>query len=233
MQNSILEKLEKIKENIFPILGNKIKSEDVCEVDLSIFNSEFDVIDVRTYEGLEIYLSEVLMDNYAKVGMGGYGEHRIVYDKSLHFNEGDGEPRCIHLGIDLWAEEHTAIYAPLDSKVHSFKYNDKPLDYGSTIILEHEIEGSTFYTLYGHLTMNSIKNLKEGQVIKAGEAFSKIGYKEENGGWPPHLHFQVITNMLGWKGDFPGVATEREASYYQSICPDPLFFVKEYVRTEK
>jgi hypothetical protein len=82
------------------------------------------------------------------------------------------------------------------------------------------------------MTMNSIKNLKEGQLIKAGEPFTKIGYKEENGGWPPHVHFQVITNLLGWKGDYPGVATEREAAYYMSICPDPIFFVEKYVRLE-
>jgi peptidoglycan LD-endopeptidase LytH len=230
MQNSILETIQKSKISIFPILGHKIKADDVCEVDLSIFNSEFDVIDVKKYEGLEAYLSEVLMDNYAKVGMGGYGEHRIVYDNSVHFNEGDGEPRCIHLGIDLWAEEHTVVYAPFDSKVHSFKYNNQPLDYGATIILEHEIEHTKFYTLYGHLTLNSIQKLKEGQIIKAGEAFTKIGYKEENGGWPPHLHFQVITNLLGWKGDYPGVATERESNYYMSICPNPELFVSQYIK---
>ena len=232
MQNNISDTLTRAKENLFPILGKKIKADDVCEVDLSIFNSEFDVTDVRTYEGLEAYISEVLMDNYAKVGMGGYNEHRIVYDKSDHFNEGSVDPRCIHLGIDLWAEVHTAIHAPLDGKVHSFKFNNEQLDYGATIILEHVLESLTFYTLYGHLTLNSIKDLKEGQLIKAGEAFTRIGYREENGGWPPHLHFQVITNLLGWKGDFPGVCTEREAQYYMSICPDPKDFVACYDKQE-
>ncbi|WP_238593699.1 hypothetical protein, partial [Endozoicomonas atrinae] len=44
---------------------------------------------------------------------------------------------------------------------------------------------------------------------------------EVNGHWPPHLHFQVISDLLDQKGDFIGVAPKSERDYYLSICPDP------------
>ena len=57
--------------------------------------------------------------------------------------------------------------------------------------------------------------------------FASIGNSDENGGWPPHVHVQIITDMLGREGDFPGVCSRDEWSYWQRICPDPsdlLFF---------
>ncbi|MEO6446181.1 MAG: aminotransferase class III-fold pyridoxal phosphate-dependent enzyme, partial [Gemmatimonadaceae bacterium] len=47
-----------------------------------------------------------------------------------------------------------------------------------------------------------------------------------NGGWPPHLHFQVICDLLGREGDFPGVARARERAVWLSLCPDPALMVK-------
>ncbi|MFO8236089.1 MAG: peptidoglycan DD-metalloendopeptidase family protein, partial [Bacteroidales bacterium] len=118
------------------------------------------------------------------------------------------------------------VYAPLASKVHSFNYNDNFGDYGGTIILEHELEGIHFYTLYGHLSKKSLDSLYEDKQIKQGEAFAQIGEPEENGQWPPHLHFQLITDMLDKKGDFYGVAPPSEKEYYMNLCLDPKWILK-------
>ena len=43
----------------------------------------------------------------------------------------------------------------------------------------------------------------------------------ENGGWPAHLHFQIIGDLMGFIGDFPGVAKQSEIEEWLERCPDP------------
>ena len=116
------------------------------------------------------------------------------------------------------------MLAPLDGTVHSFADNNGRLDYGPTIILEHEIEGGLkFFTLYGHLTGDSLSGLAKGRIFKKGKRIGTIG---ENGGWPPHLHFQIVTDLLGKSGDFPGVAVPSQREVWLSLSPDPNFILK-------
>ncbi|MDX1941776.1 MAG: peptidoglycan DD-metalloendopeptidase family protein [Saprospiraceae bacterium] len=209
----------------FPVLGENFTPSDYCLLDLSIRNPDFKTTDVNTYKGLDAYVQSVLQQNHAQIGYGGYGEYRIFYEQSPLFNDGSKPPRCIHLGLDLWSPAGTAVYAPLEAQVHSFRYNNQMLDYGATIILEHIIESLTFYTLYGHLSLASLENLYPGKPIAKGEKFAAFGNRQENGGWVPHLHFQVILDMEGREGDFPGVATQAEAAYFLKRCPNPSLFL--------
>jgi very-short-patch-repair endonuclease len=136
------------------------------------------------------------------------------------------EPRRLHLGIDIWGKPYTRVMAPLDGIVHSFAFNNAYGDYGATIILTHNLEGSTFYTLYGHLSLNSIKNMQEGDVVRKGDVFCEFGIPFENGQWPPHLHFQIIRDMQGMKGDYPGVCRFSERESYLANCPDADLILK-------
>jgi murein DD-endopeptidase MepM/ murein hydrolase activator NlpD len=100
------------------------------------------------------------------------------------------------------------------------------LDYGATIILQHQLEGLVFYTLYGHLTLASLETLSIGKEIKKGEPFTAMGNRNENGGWVPHLHFQIVKNMMNKEGDFPGVASDMMLPEFYLNCPDPnVFFI--------
>lgn len=130
------------------------------------------------------------------------------------------EPRRLHLGIDIWGKPYTKVMAPLDGIVHSFAFNNAFGDYGATIVLTHNSDGESFHTLYGHLSLNSIKNIQEGDRIKKGDVFAGFGIPFENGQWPPHLHFQLIIDMEGMKGDYPGVCRFSEREKYLSNCPD-------------
>ncbi len=124
--------------------------------------------------------------------------------------------------MDITLKANTPIYAPLNGRIHSFQNNDKPLDYGPTIILEHDLEENIqFYTLYGHLNLISLENLTVGEVIEEGQRVGYIGEKFENGGWNPHLHFQIISDMENMKGDYPGVASKTNALAMLHKCPDP------------
>ena len=154
--------------------------------------------------------------------VGGYDEERAIYSGPV-FEAPDGmEPRTIHLGIDIFEEAGTPVFAPLAGRVHSFQDNANPKDYGPTIILEHAVTSQlTFYTLYGHLSRDSLERITIGKPVAAGEEVARLGEAAVNGDWPPHLHFQLILDMQGKRGDYPGVFKKSEREQWKRICPDP------------
>ena len=50
---------------------------------------------------------------------------------------------------------------------------------------------------------------------------AEFGISMENGHWPPHLHFQLIIDMLHYNGDYPGVCSPSEKEKYLENSPDP------------
>jgi 4-aminobutyrate aminotransferase-like enzyme/Ser/Thr protein kinase RdoA (MazF antagonist) len=174
--------------------------------------------------GREIHRAKAL------IGVGRYDEPRLLYNAPLFQSSGQptDEHRTVHLGIDLFAPAGSAVHAPLAGTVEAFADNAAPLDYGPVVILKHAIEatdrldgGDCFYTLYGHLARKSLESLTVGQSLQKGEKFATLGDVEENGGWAPHLHFQIITDLLGHGTDFPGVAKASERALWTSLSPDP------------
>jgi 4-aminobutyrate aminotransferase-like enzyme/Ser/Thr protein kinase RdoA (MazF antagonist) len=160
----------------------------------------------------------------ASVGVGRYDEPRLLYTSPL-FGETDSpvdERRTVHLGIDLFLGTGSNVRAPLDGTVHTIADNVASLDYGPVVILRH-LAGDAweFFTLYGHLSRESIAKLSIGQPLAKGQAFAKIGTVQENGGWPPHLHFQIIVDLLELNERFPGVARASERPIWTDLCPDP------------
>ncbi|WP_018620188.1 peptidoglycan DD-metalloendopeptidase family protein [Spirosoma luteum] len=189
-------------------------------LDFSAGNPDLATLNLTDTAVFTEYVFGQLKTAGAKMGVGGYNEHRTIYRRSKHFNS-DEAPRQIHLGIDFWAEAGTPVFAPLEGVVHSFQDNANFGDYGPTIILEHERNGKPLYSLYGHLTRQSLEGLRPGKKISAGEKIAEIGPYPENGDWPPHLHFQLMTDMLGLKGDFPGVCSLADRERFLAICPNP------------
>ena len=169
----------------------------------------------------------------SKVGIGRYNEARPIYTSEIFKSVGNDGPewRTVHLGLDLFMEPGSPVLAPLDGIVHSFANNTASLDYGPTIILQHTVVGSndqllTFFTLYGHLSIDSLDGLYVGKPIARGTPFASIGNYPTNGGWPPHLHFQIITDLLDRIGEFPGVARPGQRDTWLSLSPDPNLIVR-------
>ncbi len=183
-------------------------------------NTDLRSEDIEDTERLAAYVNRTLRAHGTRYGFGGYAEHRTLYARSRHFDSGE-EPRRLHLGVDIWGPAGTKVMAPLDGIVHSFAFNNTDSDYGATLILTHQLEGIGFHTLYGHLSLNSLKNLYEGKRVTEGEVIAEFGMRFENGNWPPHLHFQLIADMQGWKGDYPGVCRYSERDRWLANCPDP------------
>ena len=176
---------------------------------------------LRDTRAFDAVVADMLADQHAAAGIGGYLENRVIYRRSPHFDAA-AEPRSLHLGVDVWVPAGTPVAAPLAATVHSLADNNNFGDYGPTIILQHELEGATFFSLYGHLTRTDLVGLQAGQALAAGQVFAHVGPHPENGDWPPHLHFQLIADMQGRQGDFPGVAAPSERAYWAQLCPDPM-----------
>jgi murein DD-endopeptidase MepM/ murein hydrolase activator NlpD len=212
-----------------PLINRSILNSDYSPLDLSIHNSNLKAINVSSSDDLETFIWDYMKTKNAKVVYGGYLEHRGIYQRSDYFNQSNPETeRNIHLGLDIWMEANTPIYAPLAGTIHSFKNNTNHGDYGPTIILKHHIEGVEFYTLYGHLSLASIQDLEVGVEVKKGEYIATLGTAEVNGDYPPHLHFQIIKDIQEYKGDYPGVSNQLDLAFYKENCPDPNLLLKLY-----
>lgn len=201
-----------------PLFDFPLQPPHTLALDFSANNPDLRLFDVSDQSLLQAYIGQKLHTAGARAGIGGYGEHRILYrDKALF-----GQERFVHLGVDIWLPVGTAVRLPLGGKVHGFAYNEGRGNYGATIIMAHQLEGVVFYSLYGHLSLQSLKSLSEEKEIKAGEVFANIGDLEENGGWAPHLHFQLIADIRGCKGDFIGVTSLADKEKDLENCPDPM-----------
>ena len=197
-------------------------------IDLSTENTDLLDLDLTNANLFETFVENHLEANQAKVAYGGYIEKRNLYKRSVVFQQPETDARNIHLGLDLWIKAGTAVLAALDGKIHSFQNNHLLGDYGPTIILDHQIEGLIFYTLYGHLSLESLNHLKIGQLVKQAETIAFLGKPPINGDYAPHLHFQIIKDLEEKFGDYPGVCAEKDVSYYKHNCPHPNLLLKIY-----
>ena len=169
------------------------------------------------------YVWQKLQSTNSRYGIGGYAENRTIYSISPVFDgaQPGEEPRRLHLGVDIWGPAGTKVYAFIGGMVHSVAFNDQFGDYGATLILLHQLDGLPFYTLYGHLSVRDIEKLSAGQYVSIGQTIGHFGELQENGHWPPHLHFQIILDMQLKEGDYPGVCKYSEREKYLANCPDP------------
>ncbi len=214
-------KLENIK-----VIDGSIPYSKYIPLDLSISNTELSKIEMINPQIFEAYIENHLLKNNAKVAFGGYNEERNLYKQSNLFNDEQSDERNIHIGMDLWIEAGTPVLAAIDGTVFGFGFNAGKGNYGPTIILKHSFENQTFYTLYGHLSVESIENIEIGTVFKKGEQIATLGDSSVNGGYSPHLHFQIIKNIDDYLSDFPGVCSKKDLDYYLENCPDPNLLLK-------
>jgi murein DD-endopeptidase MepM/ murein hydrolase activator NlpD len=208
------------------VIAPEIDYSDYIPFDLSATTTDKLNLPLTDSKAFEEFVENYFSVSQAKVAYGGYLEHRNLYQRSTVFKDINIEERNIHIGLDLWIKAGTPVLAALDGTIHSFQNNLAFGDYGPALILEHHIEGFTFYTLYGHLSLESLDEKVEGQVVHKGEIIGQLGAPPVNGDYAPHLHFQIIADMQGEKGDYPGVCSKKELEFYKENCPDPNLLLK-------
>lgn len=218
---ALLQEIENVR-----VIDDQIPYNQYVPIDLSTTNEDFIKLKIETSSDFEFYIEKYLNKNNAKVAFGGYNEVRSLYKRSKIFSSSKTDERNIHIGLDLWIKAGAAVLAALDGFVHSFNYNMGVGDYGPTIILEHHIEKQKFYTLYGHLSLESINNIKVGTFYKKGQQLATLGDSSVNGDYAPHLHFQIIKKLVNNFGDYPGVCSKKKLKHYLENCPDPNVLLK-------
>lgn len=220
-----------LKAVLSTIQGVKVIQETIdynsyFPIDLSVDNAQLRTVSLTNANEFETYINTFLGTNKATVAYGGYNEQRNLYKRSSVFKDDQTDERNIHIGLDLWIKEGTAVLAALDGAIHSFQNNDSLGNYGPTIILEHQVENCKFYTLYGHLSLESIAHIEVGQTVTKGEQIATLGGASVNGDYAPHLHFQIIDTIGDHSGDYPGVCSASDRAFYLNNCPDPNLLLK-------
>lgn len=238
-ENLLYERLVARASEFHKVIDFDPAKDKIVKFNLTSQNDELSGLDPADTNSFTEYINVLLKKNKAKFGIGGYKEVRDLYSRSDLFSyksdsvkESRGsvaavldkkqeEPRRFHLGVDIWGEAGSKVYAPLGGRVHSYAFNNNFGDYGATIILMHQLDGFPFYTLYGHISLADLAKVKEGDYIIRGMEFAHFGTPEENGFWPPHLHFQIIDEIHYYKGDYPGVCKSSEQKNWLANSPDP------------
>lgn len=204
-----------------PVLDPGIPLSAYRKVDLSVTNPRLG--DALADAGsCQAFLAAFLREVHGQVAWGGYLEHRNLYRDFKHFNAQVEQAREYHLGVDFWADAGTGVYAPWDGTVHSWAHRTEPGDYGPVILLFHRLEEFQGYSLFGHLSTDSLRGLYAGKPFRRGDLMAHLGTPGENGGYAPHLHFQLIFDLQGYRGDYPGVCAFSDLPFFRGNCPDPM-----------
>ena len=226
--SEVVKWIKKNSRNFGSPIGTALDSKNSITVDVSV--SSVDVVSphhLADHQAFGDLVNGRLKDAGVNIGIGRYNEARLIYTGDQYLAHGD-ESRTVHIAIDLFVESGTPILSVHDGIVHSFKDNTLPYDNGPTIVIEHKTspDGPTFYILYSHMTRDSLDGLFVGKPVKKGEQIGRVGEYPDNGGWPPHLHFQLITDMMDEEGDLYGVAPVSKRDVWLSICPDPNLILR-------
>lgn len=217
--------LLKKQDVVSPITPFDLRTASPVILDLSPYNAALPVGGDGA-DAFEALVTNAMSRSSMDVAIGRYDEVRLIYTNDAFAGScPTDECRTIHLGMDFFVEPPTPVHAPLDGVVHAFADRAHAQDYGPTIVLRHEVDDLEFYTLYGHLSRESLKEIELGQFIKSGQAFATVGTRAVNGGWHPHLHLQVITDLLDLDDAFPGVCRASQREVWKAFCPDPNLLV--------
>lgn len=95
-----------------------------------------------------------------------------------------GKGTMFHTGIAIVAKKGTSVKASYTGKVVQVKTDDVR---GKYIVIEHNIKGKTFKSLYAHLDRQTVK---VGQVVKQGSVIGNVGNTGRTTG--THLHFEIV-----------------------------------------
>ncbi len=217
----ILDWLHAERGNFTPIIGQDLNDAPLGSCSVESSTNPTNPFDIKPEEAATIGAEYGVN---GPVWIGYYGEPRLIYTKDF-FRLGPwkaSDRRTVHIGADIFTAAGTALFAPLDGVVEFAGYRQAILDYGGLVMLAHETpDWDTFHTLFGHLSKASVEKLVVGQRIAKGEEFASLGGVHENGGWNPHVHFQLALSTDGMAEDWPGAAAPDHLCFWTKICPNP------------
>ena len=99
----------------------------------------------------------------------------------------------MHTGTDFAAPLGTPIHAVTDGTV-VYTGAGRLGRSSELVIIEHQVEGTTFYSWYVHMYRDGIF-VETGQQVRSGEIIAEVGNNGNSTG--PHLHFEIHTSDAG------------------------------------
>jgi murein DD-endopeptidase MepM/ murein hydrolase activator NlpD len=166
-------------------------------------------------------------------GLGRYDEDRAgMYNADFFRSEDPVNRRTVHMGIDLGAPAGTPVFAPVSAELLGTNFLNREGDYGGTIVLKCQspkyLSCPQLYMLFGHLAKDSLRHIQTCREIRPGDLIGWLGEPHENGGWNPHLHWQ-----LSWaeplKMDLPGAVSARDREIAKWVFPDPTALLEKAI----
>ncbi|MEM0473189.1 MAG: M23 family metallopeptidase [Candidatus Aenigmatarchaeota archaeon] len=145
-----------------------------------------------------------------------------------------------HSGIDLGVAHGTPIHAIQSGKVVEAGFNTG--GFGNYVVIEHELNGNKYYSMYAHLSCSGI-TVQKDQYVNVGDVIGYSGGDDDCKGTSTgaHLHFEIrqgqnsLTNSvnpclyLGNCGRCSSTAATCEyyrqydrVDEYSGNCDDPL-----------
>lgn len=217
----IMDWLQNERGNFAPIMGHDLSDTPLGSCAVETSTNPTNPFQIEPHEAATIGVEYGVN---GPVWIGYYCEPRLIYTEK-YFRLGKwkaSDRRAVHIAADVFAAAGTPLFAPLDSIVEFAGYRSANLDYGGLVMLAHKTpDGDTFHTLYGHLSKESVEKLDVGQHIEKGTEFAALGELDENGGWNPHVHFQLALSTDGMNEDWPGTAAPDDLYFWTKICPNP------------
>jgi RHS repeat-associated protein len=115
-------------------------------------------------------------------------------------NEGDinhqhSNSPYYHPGVDIGDILGTPVYPIYPGVVVYTGWN---YDLGNTIILEHNVDGKLFYSVYGHLGTNQDDSgilVTEGDSVSYNDQIGTMGNTKGGGVTDTHLHLEIRTEL--------------------------------------
>ncbi len=217
----ILQWLDQERGNFAPLLGFELNDVAVCSLSVEKSAIPRNPFELTKDEAINIGSK---FNEVHPIWLGYYHEPRLIYTEP-NFSLGPwkaSDRRTVHIAVDIFAPSRSKLFAPLDGVVYAAEYRCKALDYGGLIILQHETPNKdSFFTIYGHLNPVFTEELEKGDLVHKGQQFGELGEPHNNGGWAPHVHFQLVLSIVDLGTDFPGVALPDDMYLWHKLCPNP------------
>ena len=213
-------KLEKF--DVYPLFGDLLKGEPYV-FDFSSKNPKTLNYNLDNFQEFNEDVFNELKNSGRKWGIGEYLEERKnILRGSINIIN---EKRIYHLGLDIIVPYNSVVFCPLNGYVHKLGKETQKGNYGGYLVLKHQVNNQTFYSLYGHL--KTPHKVQLGEKILAGQELALIGKESDSGGWFCHLHLQIITQKAFNKGYSEwGYISEKLLPKVGEYFPDPNFLFK-------
>lgn len=184
-------------------------------LDLSNESEIFKFFKSYSLQEFEEYFNSLRQKSNTNFLIGKYGEDRKKLFENFGIERFTKNGKTLHAGIDIFMPASSKVILPEDAMLIESKKDSEIGGYGHYLIYEC----NKAFLLFGHIEPQV--NLTVGEMNIKGEIIAKLANIENNGGYLPHLHFQVLKKDIFINTD--GYVNNKNL---QTHTIDPIEYLK-------